>query len=224
MHFNLVQRPTFRKLAETHLRQPAIWEHFYAMNFSMSKNRIEAFSDGVIAIIITIMVLELKIPELPENFDNQAVLTALLSLVPKLFSYSLSFVVVAILWINHHSLFDKIPHSTSSLVWYNAFLLFVMSLIPLPTAFIAEHPDQALASAFYGAVMFLNAFAFMLMRRYVEVKAQLIPYNKMVQRSNLISTGLYALSIPLSFVWVYLPYVIFIGIPLWYFLPDKFHK
>jgi uncharacterized membrane protein len=67
--------------------------------------------------------LELKIPELPENFDNHAIWTALISLLPKLFSYLLSFVMVAILWINHHSLFDKIPHSTSSLVWYNAFLL-----------------------------------------------------------------------------------------------------
>jgi hypothetical protein len=64
----------------------------------------------------------------------------------------------------------------------------------------------------------------MLMTRYVEVNAKLIPYNKMVQKSNLIFTGLYALSIPLSFVWVYLPYVIFIEMPLWDFLSDKFHK
>jgi len=194
------------------------------MNISMSKNRIEAFSDGVVAIIITIMVLELRIPELKENFSQADVWKSLLSLVPKLFAYLLSFVVVAILWLNHHFLFDKIPHSTSKLVWYNSFLLFAMSLIPLPTAFLENYPTLPQASAFYGAVMFLNAFAFFLMRRYIELDAKLIPCNKIIQRSNVASTLLYLLSIPLSFVSVYLSFVIFVGIPLWYFLPDRFHK
>lgn len=194
------------------------------MSFNMSKNRIEAFSDGVIAIIITIMILELHIPELKDNFTDKDVWNALLSLLPKLFDYALSFVVIAILWLNHHALFDIIPHSTSKLVWYNVFLLFSMSLIPLPTAFLSDHPFLEQAVMFYGFVMFLNALAFLLMRRYIEVKAKLIPYNKMVQRSNLISTSLYLLSIPLAFVSVYLSYIIFIGIPIWYFLPDKFHR
>lgn len=194
------------------------------MNISMNKNRIEAFSDGVIAIIITIMVLELKIPELPETFSDQDVLNTLYSLVPKLLAYLLSFIVVAISWINHHSLFDKIPHSTSSLVWHNAFLLFLMSLIPLPTAFLAEHILLKEAVMFYGFIMFLNAFAFFLMRRHIEVKLKMIAYNKMIQTSNIISVSLYALSIPLAFLSVYISYLIFIGIPIWYFIPDKFHK
>lgn len=197
---------------------------FYAMNCNMNKSRIEAFSDGVIAIIITIMVLELHIPELKEGFSNTDVWSALLHLVPKLLAYLLSFVVVAILWLNHHSLFDKIPHSDSKLVWYNAFLLFSMSLIPLPTAFLAEHHLLYQATMFYGFVMFLNAFAFFLMRRYIEVDAKLMPYNKLVHKSNIISTVLYLLSIPLSLISVYLSFIIFVGIPVWYFLPDKFHK
>lgn len=199
-------------------------EYFCDMNINMSKNRIEAFSDGVIAIIITIMVLELHIPELKSSFQDNEVWNALSDLLPELFSYLLSFIVVAILWLNHHFLFDKIPHSTSRLVWYNAFLLFAMSLIPLPTAFIAKYPGLHQASAFYGTVMFLNAFAFYLMRRYVEAEAKLIPYNTMIRKSNLISTVLYFISIPLAFFSVYLSYIIFIGIPIWYFLPDKFHK
>ncbi|MBU6157611.1 MAG: DUF1211 domain-containing protein [Bacteroidetes bacterium] len=190
----------------------------------MSKNRIEAFSDGVIAIIITIMVLELHIPELQESFTDKDVWTALLSLVPKTLAYLLSFILIAILWINHHSLFDKIPHTTSRLVWYNAFLLFAMSLIPLPTAFLAKHPTLYQATMFYGFVMFLNALAFLLLRRYVEVQAKLIPYNKMVHKSNFISTSLYLLSIPLALLSIYLSFIIFIGIPVWYFLPDKFHQ
>jgi len=184
------------------------------MNISMSKSRIEAFSDGVIAIIITIMVLELHIPELKDKFNDSDVWNSLFSLLPKLFAYLLSFIVVAILWLNHHSLFDKLPHSNSKLVWYNVFLLFAMSLIPLPTAFIAEYPALHQAAAFYRAVMFMNAFAFFLMRQYVEVHAKLIPYNKLIQKSNLISTILYFSSIPLAFVSVYISYVIFIDIPI----------
>lgn len=194
------------------------------MNFNMNKSRIEASSDGVIAIIITIMVLELHIPELKDNFNGQDAWQALFSLLPRLFSYLLSFIVVAILWLNHHSLFDKIPHSTAKLVWYNAFLLFTMSLIPLPTAFVARYPTLTHASVFYGVVMLLNSFAFYLMRRYIEVEAKLLPYNSMIQRSNLVSVCLYLLSVPLAFVSIYLSFIIFIGIPLWYFLPDKFNQ
>lgn len=187
----------------------------------LSKSRIEAFSDGVIAIIITIMVLELHIPELGRETSDHDLWNALLHVLPKLGAYLLSFVIVAILWINHHNLFDKLPHSTAALVWYNAFLLFAMSLIPLPTAFLAENVNRIPATMFYGLVMFLNAFAFLLMRRYIESKAKLIPYNKHVQQSNLLSTGLYALSVPLALASVYLSYFIFIIIPVWYFLPDR---
>jgi uncharacterized membrane protein len=190
----------------------------------LTKNRIEAFSDGVIAIIITIMVFDLKIQDLPDNFTNTDVWNVLSGIVPKLLAYSLSFIVLAIMWLNHHSLFDKIPHSDSKLIWHNTFLLFAMSLIPLPTAFLAQHPTLYQAAMFYGFVMFLNAFAFYLMRRYVEVVVKLIPYNKKVQHSNIISTSLYLMSIPLAFISVYASFIIFAGIPVWYFLPDKFHK
>jgi uncharacterized membrane protein len=190
----------------------------------MNKGRIESFSDGVIAIVITIMVLQLHIPQLKEDCTSNEVWNAIFSIVPKLFDYLLSFVVISILWLNHHALFDKLPHSTSKLVWYNAFLLFAMSLIPLPPAFLSKYPLLPQAVMFYGFIMFLNAFAFMLLRRYIEVKAKLIPYNQMVQKSNLIASLLYLLSIPLAFFSVYFSYIIFVGIPIWYFLPDKFHR
>lgn len=190
----------------------------------MNKNRIEAFSDGVIAIIITIMVLELRIPDMSDAAGDGEMWNALMRLLPKLFAYLLSFIVVAILWLNHHALFDRIPHSTSKLVWYNMFLLFAMSLIPLPTAFIAAHATAPHASAFYGAVMFLTAFAFFWLRRYVEVGEKMIPVNTTIQTSNIIATSLYLFSIPLAYVSVYASFVIFIGIPLWYFLPDKLHR
>lgn len=189
----------------------------------MNKNRLEAFSDGVMAIIITIMVLELRIPELSPGFTRDQVWASLGgSLLPQIATYLLSFVVVAIMWLNHHALFDRIPHSDSALFWYNAFLLFSMSLIPIPTAFLAEHPLLEQASMLYGVVMFLNAFAFLLLRRYVEIKAQWIPYNRNIHISNTISTLLYLISIPISTVSVYLSFLIFIGIPMWYFIPERF--
>lgn len=190
----------------------------------MNKNRIEAFSDGVIAIIITIMVFDLKIPELAEGFSDADVWKALWSIVPKVGAYTLSFIVVAIMWLNHHSLFDKIPHSNAKLIWYNAFLLFAMSLIPLPTAFLAVHPFLPQAVMFYGLVLSLNSLGFALLRWHIEVKAKLLPYNRFVQRSNAISLMLYISSIPLAFVSIYLSFAIFIGIPIWYFLPDKLEK
>ena len=190
----------------------------------MSKNRIEAFSDGVIAIIITVMVFDLKIPELATNFTDTDVWNAFRALIPKIGAYALSYLVLAIMWLNHHALFDQLPHTTSKLVWYNAFLLFAMSLIPAPTAFLAAHPLLPQAVMLYGLVMFLNGLGFYLLRWYVEAKAQLLAYNPFIQRSNRITTLLYLASVPLAWVSVYISFLIFIGIPIWYFLPDKFHS
>lgn len=190
----------------------------------LTKNRLEAFSDGVIAILITIMVFDLKLEPLPEVYTKEMVSKVLLDLTPKLLAYTLSFLVLAIMWLNHHALFDKIPHVNIKLVWLNIFLLFSMSLIPLPTAFLASHPMMKEAVMLYGAVMWMNSFAFLLMRHYVEVTIQWIPLNRKIQRSNWITNGLYLASIPLSLGSVYLSFSIFVGIPLWYFLPEKLHQ
>lgn len=181
----------------------------------MNKNRIEAFSDGVVAIIITVMVFDLEIPEMAAGFSDAKVWSALRGLLPKLAAYTLSYVILAIMWINHHAMFDKIPHSTPALVWYNALLLFAMSLIPLPTTFLASQPLLPQAVMFYGAVMSFNSISFLLLRRYVELKAGMVQYNQIVHRSNFISVMLYLLSMPLAFVSVYLSFAIFIAIPVW---------
>lgn len=189
----------------------------------MNKSRIEAFSDGVIAIIITVMVFDLKLPELAAGFSDQDVWKAFMGLLPKLGAYTMSFVVLAIMWLNHHAMFEMIRHSTSPLVWYNHHLLFWMSLIPLPTAFLANHPTLPQASMFYGLVLGGNALGFALLRWYAAVKTNLMPYHPRYHRSNLISTTLYLAAAGLAFVSVYLSYLIFIAIPVWYFLPEKLH-
>jgi uncharacterized membrane protein len=106
---------------------------------SLGTERIAAFSDGVIAIIITIMVLELKLPEAAARDEVWSGFLA--PLAPKLAVYALSFVIVGALWVNHHQLLAVVRRATPQLMWMNLLLLFFMSLIPLATGFLGEHPN-----------------------------------------------------------------------------------
>lgn len=119
----------------------------------MNKNRLEAFSDGVIAIIITIMVLELKVPH---NTD----IHALTELIPVFLGYVLSFVYVAIYWHNHHHMFHTVKHINGGIMWANTHLLFWLSLIPFTTAYMTENHFAKIPVLLYGAVLFLSAIAY----------------------------------------------------------------
>src|SRR6266852_4103693 len=124
----------------------------------MSKGRLEAFSDGVIAILITIMVLELKVPQ-------QAGLAALRPLIPIFFSYALSFVFLGIYWSNHHHLLQATQHVDGRVLWANLHLLFWLSLIPFVTGWMGENEFAAWPVALYGAVLLLSAVAFFILVR-----------------------------------------------------------
>ncbi|MFP2960075.1 TMEM175 family protein [Myxococcus sp. 1LA] len=123
----------------------------------MDKNRLEAFSDGVIAIIITIMVLELKVPHGSELADLQPLLPAFLS-------YVLSFIYVGIYWNNHHHLLHTISHVTGGLLWANLHLLFWLSLIPFTTGWMGENHFSTLPLALYGVILLMCAFAWKLLQ------------------------------------------------------------
>src|SRR5262245_47511950 len=125
--------------------------------------RIETFFDGVVAIIITIMVLELHVPG--ELFARGDLAGVAAELGPRLLVYALSFVVLAIMLVNHHLLMRAATHATTALYWWNAHLLFWMSLIPLSTAALGENPTSQLAVAFYGAVLFANSVGFTFLHR-----------------------------------------------------------
>src|SRR5574337_775129 len=124
----------------------------------MSKDRLEAFSDGVIAIIITVMVLELKAPP-------QASWSALLPLVPVFLSYILSFVFLGIYWNNHHHLLQAIEHVDGRVLWANLHLLFWLSLVPFVTAWMGENAFAAWPVALYGTVLLLAAVAYFILTR-----------------------------------------------------------
>jgi len=128
----------------------------------MTKGRAEAFSDGVLAIIITIMVLELKVPE-GSSFSN------LTPLIPKVISYILSFIYVGIYWNNHHHLFQAIHKVNGKLLWANLFLLFCLSLIPFTTAWMGENHISAHPVILYGINLFACAIAFTILEK-VSIK------------------------------------------------------
>jgi len=126
----------------------------------MGKSRLEAFSDGVLAIIITIMVLELKVPH-GENID------ALASLMPVFFSYVLSFVYVGIYWNNHHHMLHTAQSVTGPILWANLHLLFWLSLFPFATGWMGENHFAAVPSAIYGAVLFMAAVAYWILQQTI---------------------------------------------------------
>lgn len=136
-----------------------------ASTANLGTERIAAFSDGVIAIIITIMVLELKLPEGAAEGDVWP--SFLAPLAPKLAIYALSFVIVGALWINHHQLLAVVRRATLHLMWMNLLLLFFLSLIPLATSFAGEHPQSGRAISFYALIMTLSSAVFGLLRYHL---------------------------------------------------------
>ena len=130
----------------------------------MKSGRLEAFSDGVIAIIITIMVLELKAPQ-------SAGLDALLPLAPVFLSYVLSFIYVGIYWNNHHHMLHACENVTGPILWANLHLLFWLSLFPLTTAWVGENHVAAAPTALYGIVLLMAAIAYWLLQHFISCRA-----------------------------------------------------
>jgi uncharacterized membrane protein len=184
----------------------------------MGTNRLEAFSDGVIAVIITIMVLELK---LPRDTD----LGSLRSLVPQLLSYVLSFVTVAIMWVNHHHFLRSARRADARLLWSNNFLLFWMSLVPFVTALMGSHYHDPRSAALYGVVMCFCSLAFALVRTAITQhhrdNPEVLGYHHRMWRKNVYSLLLYAAGVALAFVDVRISYAIFAFVALSYFLPER---
>ncbi len=187
-----------------------------------STARIEAFSDGVIAIIVTIMVLELHAPA--EAFASGDFNTVLATLGPKLLVYALSFLVVAIMLLNHHMLMRAATHATNALYWWNAYLLFWMSLIPLATDVLGDAPFAPMPVGFYGAILTMNAMGFTFLHRSAacigDKDGVLDDIHREVVRKNWVSTMIYASTVPLAFVSPYISLAIFVIIPLLYFIPE----
>lgn len=183
----------------------------------MHKGRLEAFSDGVIAIIITIMVLELRVPH-----EGDAL--ALIPLLPKFMSYTLSFVFLGIYWNNHHHLLQASKQVSGSVLWANLHLLFWLSLIPFFTGWMGENNFSTVPVAFYGGVLWFSGLAY-----YILVRTLMAQHGKDSVLAEAIgkdvkglrSLFIYSAAIPLAFVASWIAAVLYVVVAIMWLIPDR---
>lgn len=184
----------------------------------MQKTRLEAFSDGVIAIIITIMVLELKIP-------SGANWQALQPLVPVFFCYLLSFVFIAIYWGNHHHLFHLVKTINARVIWSNVNLLFWLSLVPFVTGWMGENHFKPFPVAVYAVLLICCGIAYTILQKTIEKQhrdtEQLKHIMKMQTRKGLWSVALYAAAVPLAYLNTAFSGLLFIAVAVLWIIPDR---
>ena len=190
-----------------------------SMTGTMSKTRLEAFSDGVIAIIITIMVLELR----PPDHGDLAGLWALRS---KFLAYVLSFVFLGIYWSNHHHLLHACTHITGGVLWANLHLLFWLSIVPFVTAWMGEahHAYESVPIAAYGVVLLMDAIAYtILQNRLIATHGRDSKLARAVGRGGKewLSLAGYIVAIPLAFIWPVVSYGLYALIALTWLVPDR---
>ena len=183
----------------------------------MGKGRVEAFSDGVIAIIITIMVLEMRAP-------HDASIAALGPLWPIFLSYVLSFAYVGIYWNNHHHMLHAVKHVSGPVLWANLHLLFWLSLTPFTTAWMGENHFATIPVAVYGAGLLMNAIAYTILVRLLITEHG--PDSDFARRiggdvKGYISLALYLSAIGLAFVNAWISLAIFFAVAMIWFIPDR---
>lgn len=183
----------------------------------MSKGRVEAFSDGVLAIIITIMVLELKVPHAVE-------LAALKPLLPVFLTYVLSFLYLAIYWNNHHHMFHATKHVTGGILWANLHLLFWLSLFPFATGWMGENHLAPTPGAAYGFVLFMAAIAYYILQRTIiasQGPGSLLAAAIGPDWKGKLSPALYFMAILLSFASPWAANAVYVGVALLWLIPDR---
>jgi uncharacterized membrane protein len=182
----------------------------------VSKARLEAFSDGVIAILITIMVLELKVP-MGSDWD------ALRPMVPAVLTYVLSFIFLGIYWNNHHHMLHAADRINGAILWANLHLLFWLSLTPVVTGWMGAN-FAPVPTAVYGGVLLMSAIAYTILER--TIIAYQGPHSKLAaavgnERKAKISLALYAAAIPLAFVHQIMSAALYVTVALMWLVPDR---
>jgi len=198
----------------------------------ISTTRLETFSDGVIAIIITIMVIQIKLPALTGETTTAQIIRHLHYLIPYFITYAFSFMMIGIFWTNHHYMFHLLERTDEKLVWLNFLFMFLLSFIPFATAIVGSNPFLAISAVIYGTVMLLTNASFLLMRDYSLRKSlvhkdqnrkltiKIFKVSLKARTKALIGTLVYLVAIPIAYVSVYLSYCCFMLPPVLYFIPD----
>ena len=183
----------------------------------MTKTRLEAFSDAVVAILITIMVLEFKVP-------HGSAWSALYPLLPKLLAYVMSFIFLGIYWTNHHHLIHAMREVTGAILWANLHLLFWLSLVPFATAWMGESYWEAVPTAIYGIVLLCDAIAYTILVRTIfahEGPQSTLRAAIGSDRKGNISLLCYAIAIPLVFVHPLIADAIYASVAISWLIPDR---
>lgn len=183
----------------------------------MNKSRLEAFSDGVLAIIITIMILEIKVP-------NDSSFESLKPLIPVFLSYVLSFVYVGIYWNNHHHMFQVVKKVNGSVLWGNLFLLFWLSLIPFGTSWIGSQNFEAVPMCVYGFLLLMCAISyFTLQNSLIKLEGKDSALYRAIEKDikGKLSLVCYVLAIPLAFVSPWISGLLYIAVALIWIIPDR---
>lgn len=187
------------------------------MESFIPKNRLEAFTDGVIAIILTIMVLELKVP-------HGAELSELRPLLPVFFSYILSFIGIGIYWNNHHHLFHAVKRINGTIMWANLHLLFWLSLVPFVTNWFGENLGQTWPTFLYGAVLWMAGFSYNILQRRVVVyqgKDSTLATAIGNDIKGIISLVLYTLAVGVSLFYPWVSDALYVIVAAMWFIPDR---
>jgi len=183
----------------------------------MHKTRLEAFSDGVLAIIITIMVLELKVP-------HANTIAALDPLLPVFLSYVLSFLYLGIYWNNHHHMLHTVSKVSGSMLWANLHLLFWLSLFPFATGWMGENHFAPVPTALYGAVLLMAAVAYWILQRTIIIsqgKTSLLAHAVGRDFKGKLSPVIYALAIPVAFINPWISQSLYVLVALMWLVPDR---
>ena len=183
----------------------------------MGKGRLEAFTDGVIAIIVTIMVLELKVPHGTDG-------AALLALWPTFVAYAISFLTIAIFWVNHHQMFHQAKHIDHWVLWGNLVWLFFASLVPFTTAYLGESHLTPLAAMLYAGNMCLVALGYLWLRIALACEQKDDPVyqaaHRVAVKKHYVGIAAYLIALPFAFVSPYIPVAVVLAVAAAYFLPD----
>ncbi|TAL43360.1 MAG: DUF1211 domain-containing protein [Chitinophagaceae bacterium] len=192
-----------------------------------ASKRLEALSDGVFAIAATILVLEIRVPELPKDFTKAELWHSMKEILPSFIAFVFSFLNILVFWVNHDAIGKVIRHYDYKTTYLNILFLLFISLIPFTTAFISKYPFSFTAITCYGAVLLLGSVVAIVMYDHIAFKAKLMLHavtmdsRKRIRKRAVMGPPLYAVAIALGLIHVYIPIVIYAVTPVVFmFLPE----
>ena len=201
-----------------------------AKSFIISTTRLENFSDGVFAIILTLLAFQFKVPKFTDDASLTQNFSELLVISPYILGFVFSFIFIAVFWVNHHHLYHVVKEVNSTLLWYNIHFLFWITMLPFAIAMVEDHPHVSLSSISLGIVLFMASVAAFLLLHYSYVKSKLVDqtlsydsiHNSLIK--NKVAVIVTLLGILVALKWVYVSYCIYFVVLIIFIIPQKLEK